>query len=103
MVGIAAWSPVEAKLPTARIIAIFVTPLFAGQGIGTRLGEYLADEAAAAGYRSLEASVTLNAEPFFERIGYAEMRRAAWGLPSGRDLAVAFMRKPSGARADIMH
>jgi putative acetyltransferase len=102
MVGIAAWSPSETKTPTARILAVFVNPLFAGQGIGSRLGEYLADEAAAAGFRALEASVTLNAEAFFERLGYAELRRAAWALPSGRDLSVSFMRKTS-PRADIMH
>lgn len=104
MVGVAAWSPGEEKSPTARILAIFVHPLFAGHGIGTRLGEYLADEAGAAGYRAIEASVTLNAVPFFaDRLGYVELRRTAWGFPSGRELAVAFMRKISGGRVDIIH
>ncbi|MEI9901935.1 MAG: GNAT family N-acetyltransferase [Hyphomicrobium sp.] len=103
MVGVAAWSPGEQKSPTARILAIFVHPLFSGNGIGTRLGEFLADEAAAAGYRALETSATLNAVPFFERLGYIEMRRAAWGLPSGRDVPIAFMRKIAGGSPGIIH
>lgn len=102
MVGVAAWSAGESKGPTARILAIFVHPLFAGQGLGTRLAEYLADEARGAGYRALEASVTLNAASYFERLGYREMRRGSWALPSGRQLPIVFMRKIADAR-DVMH
>lgn len=103
MVGVAAWSIAEGKSPTARILALFVHPLFGGHGIGMRLAEYLADEAAAAGYRALEASATLSTVPFFEKLGFLEVRRGAWGLPSGRDLPIAFMRKISGGRADVIH
>lgn len=103
MVGVAAWSVGEEQSPTARILAVFVQPLFTGHGIGTRLAEYLADEAQAAGYRALEASVTLNAEAFFERIGFLETRRGVWALPSGRELPIIFMRKSPGNRVDIMH
>lgn len=103
MVGVAAWSIGEGKSPTARILALFVHPLFGGHGIGTRLAEYLGDEAAAAGYRALEASATLNAVPLFEKLGFLEIRRGAWGLPSGRDLPIAFMRKTSGGRLDAIH
>jgi GNAT superfamily N-acetyltransferase len=39
MVGVAAWSTGEAGSPTARILAVFVHPLFGGNGIGTRLTE----------------------------------------------------------------
>ena len=94
MVGVAAWSLGEAKSPTARILAVFVHPLFSGDGIGTRLTEYLEDEARAAGYRALETSATLNAASFFERLDYLEVRRGAWGLPSGRRC-----RSPSCARS----
>ena len=69
MVGVAAWSVGEAKSPTARILAVFVHPLFGGDGIGTRLTEYLEDEARAAGYRALETNATLNAIGFFEKLG----------------------------------
>lgn len=103
MVGVAAWSLGESKSPTARILAVFVHPLFGGDGIGSRLVEYLEDEARAAGYSAVEASVTLNAAPLFERLGYLETRRGAWGLPSGREMPIAFMRKIDARRPDIMH
>lgn len=101
MVGVAAWSIGEGMSPTARILAVFVHPLFDGDGIGSRLIEYLEDEARAAGYRAMEASVTLNAAPLFDRLGYRETRRGTWGLPSGRDIPILFMRK--AGRADFMH
>ena len=103
MVGVAAWSVGEAKSPTARILAVFVHPLFGGDGIGTRLTEYLEDEARAAGYRDLETNATLNAIGFFEKLDYLEIRRGVWGLPSGRQMPIAFMRKVNGARPDFMH
>ena len=103
MVAVAAWAPGDDKSPTARIPAVYVHPMFAGQGIGTRLTEYLADEAAAAGYRALEASVTLNATMFFERLHFVEVRPAGWKLPSGSELPIAVMRRSATGRADIMH
>jgi ribosomal protein S18 acetylase RimI-like enzyme len=103
MVGVAAWSVGEAKSPTARIVAVFVHPLFTGDGIGSRLVEHLEEEAHAAGYRAVEASVTLNAASLFERLGYLEMRRGAWGLPSGREMPMTFMRKNRGGRLALMH
>lgn len=105
MVGVTAWSAgeSESKSLTARLLALFVHPLFGGHGIGTRLAEYLEDEARGAGYRALEASITLNATTFFERLGYLETRRGAWALPSGRELPIVFVRKTAGGRADLMH
>jgi GNAT superfamily N-acetyltransferase len=103
MVGVAAWSIGEERSPTARILGVFVSPVFGGDGIGSRLVEYIEDEARAAGYRALEASATLNTAGFFERHGYLETRRGAWGLPSGRHIPIAFMRKIGTSRPDIMH
>jgi GNAT superfamily N-acetyltransferase len=103
MVGVAAWSIGEASSPTARLVAVFVHPLFAGNGIGARLVEYLEVEARGAGYRALEASVTLNAAAFFERLGYLETKRGVWGLPSGREIPITFVRKIGTGRPDIMH
>ncbi len=103
MVGVAAWSIGEARSPTARLLAVFVHPLFSGNGIGTRLTEFLEVEAAAAGYRALEMSATLNTAGFFEGLDYLETRRGLWGMPSGRQMPIAFMRKVSAARLDVMH
>lgn len=103
MVGVAAWSPGEENSPTARVLAIFVHPLFTGQGIGSRLGEYLVDEAAAAGFRALETNATLNAVGFFERLDFLQVRQSVWAMPSGREMTIAIMRRAPTGRADIMH
>lgn len=93
MVATAAWSASKAPSPTARIFAVFVRPLFTGEGVGSRLGRFLEEEARAAGYRALEASATLNSVGFFERLGYLTTRQGGWALPSGREMPVAYMRK----------
>jgi len=103
MVGIASWSLGEAPSLTARVAAVFVHPLFSRNGLGTRLTEVLEVEAAAAGYRALEISATLNAASFFEQLGYLETARRGWGLPAGHVLPTALMRKVSVARPEIMH
>ncbi len=92
MVGTAAWCAGEAK-PTAQLLALFVRPLFYGEGIGSRLAQFLEEDARAAGYRALEVSATLNTVGFFEGLGYLTTRQAAWALPSGRAMNVAQMRK----------
>src|SRR5436190_2221823 len=61
------------------------------------------DYYSAADYRALETSATLNAVSFFERLGYLETRRGTWGLPSGREMPMAFMRKIGDGRDDILH
>lgn len=103
MVGVTAWSPSDTKVPTAHVLSVFVHPLFGGHGIGTRLADYLEEQARGAGYRALEASITLNARAFFERLGYLEVRRGAWGLPSGKELPIVFVRKTASGRGDVMH
>jgi len=103
MVGVAAWSVGEMKSPTARLLSVFVLPLFGGNGIGTRLVEYLEEEARASGYRAQEVSAILGATGFFEQLGYHETRRGSWALPSGRAIPVAMMRKIGGGRSDVMH
>jgi GNAT superfamily N-acetyltransferase len=93
MVGTAAWSPGEGLSPTARVLAVFVRPLFTGEGIGRRLVEYIESEASAAGFHAFELSATLNAVGFFEGLGYRVLRKGTLALPLGRDIPVAFMRK----------
>jgi GNAT superfamily N-acetyltransferase len=93
MVGTAAWSPGEGMSPTARILAVFVRPLFTGEGIGRLLVNHVEAEARTAGYRALEVSTTLNAMGFFEELGFRVVRNGDWALPEGREIPVVFMRK----------
>lgn len=93
MVGTAAWSPGKGMSPTARILAVFVRPMFTGAGLGQFLVEHLETEAQASGFRALEVSATLNAVEFFEGLGYLGVRQGGWSLPQGHELPVVFMRK----------
>jgi GNAT superfamily N-acetyltransferase len=93
MVATAAWSPGEARSPTARVFGVFVRPMFTGEGIGRRIVAHVEEEARAAGYPALEAAATLNAAPFFKAIGFRFVRGGTWALPPGSEIAVAFLRK----------
>lgn len=93
MVGTATWSTGEARSPTARLLAVFVRPLFTGEGIGGRLVEHVEEEARSAGFHAFELSATLNSVGFFEGMGYRVLRNGDWALPSGHEFPVAFMRK----------
>lgn len=93
MVATAAWSPGEARSPTARIFGVFVRPMFTGEGIGRRVVGHVEEEAREAGYPAIEAAATLNAAPFFEAIGFRFVRKGTWALPTGREIAVTFLRK----------
>jgi len=103
MVAVGAWGVGEAQGLTARILTLFVHPLFGNHGLGTRLADYIADDARAAGFRALETSATLCAAGFFERLGYVAVRNGVWRLPSGRELPVVSMRHTADARADLLH
>lgn len=103
MVGTAAWSAGEPPSPTARILAVFVRPLFTGEGIGRQLVGYIEDEARAAGYRALEVSATLNAVGFFQDLGYLLVREGTWALPLGHEMPVAFMRKANFVGLQAAH
>jgi GNAT superfamily N-acetyltransferase len=93
MVGTAAWSTGDGRSPTARILAVFVRPLFTGEGIGGRLVEHIEEEARAAGFHAFELSATLNSVAFFEGMGYRALRDGGWAMPSGQEIPVTFMRK----------
>lgn len=103
MVGLAVWNPGEGRSLTARLLGVFVDPLFAGHGVGTRLIEQVEGAAAAAGLRAVEASVLLGAAEYFGQFGYLEVRRGGLGLPSGGEIPVAVMRKTAIGRGGSVH
>lgn len=96
MVGTAVWCPTPPPGLTARILAVYVRPLFTGEGIGRKLIERMERDAEAAGFRAIEVSATRNAIGFFEDIGYRHVRDGSWALPSGSEIGVGFMRKARG-------
>ena len=78
----------------ARIRAFFVDPGWARQGLGRRLFDTCAAEAAAAGFRALELVATLPGEPFYRALGFAPAGRLAPALPGGVVLPVVRMTRP---------
>ena len=59
---------------TARIRKVFVTPSHAGIGLGRLLMEVIEGEIYASGIRNVMVRATMNAVPFYERLGFHKVR-----------------------------
>jgi putative acetyltransferase len=78
--------------PSGLIDQFFVSPDFAGQGIGTALMHHLHEQALALGAAVLTAHVSLTAQPFFRRHGFVIEREQEVAV-RGSTLRNAVMRK----------
>jgi GNAT superfamily N-acetyltransferase len=78
----------------ARIRAFFVHPAWARRGLGRRLFDRCAEEAAAAGFRRLELVATLPGEPLYRALGFTPLDRSLAPLPDGETLPVVHMVRP---------
>lgn len=78
----------------ARIRAFFIDPRYARRGLGRRLLEHCAAEAAAEGFGSLELMATLPGEPLYLALGFAPLERASPVLPDGVALRMVRMGRP---------
>jgi GNAT superfamily N-acetyltransferase len=78
----------------ARIRAFFVHPGAARCGLGRRLFNRCAVDAAQAGFRTLELVATLPGEPFYLALGFLSLDRSAITLPDGEILGVVRMTRP---------
>jgi GNAT superfamily N-acetyltransferase len=90
----------EPATEAARIRAFFVHPAWARRGLGRRLFERCAEDAASAGFRKLELVATLPGEPLYQALGFAPLERAAVSLPDGETLPVVRMARPLPAPPD---
>jgi GNAT superfamily N-acetyltransferase len=103
MVGTGAWSPGEARSPTARLISLSVRPMFTGEGIGHQLLEHIEGQVRDSGFHALEVAATLNSTGFFDSQGFRLVRHGPWALPLGHPFPVAYMRKSDFAGVPSMH
>jgi GNAT superfamily N-acetyltransferase len=78
----------------ARIRAFFVHPNWARRGLGRRLFEHCAANAARAGFRALELMATLPGEPLYLALGFTAVERVVAALPDGESLALVRMARP---------
>lgn len=78
--------------PSGLIDQFFVSPDFAGQGVGAVLMRHLHEQALALGADALTAHVSLTAQPFFRRHGFIVEREQEVAV-RGSTLSNAVMRK----------
>jgi GNAT superfamily N-acetyltransferase len=57
-----------------KVYTMFVSPDYAGRGIGRRLLEHIERRAAAAGYDFMETGASITAHDFYRKRGYADAR-----------------------------
>jgi GNAT superfamily N-acetyltransferase len=93
LVGTAAWHVNGDDGRTARISSVFVDPMFARLGIGRLLLAEVEARATQSGFNQLGIAATINAVPFFEKLGYREASRGVKALGPECSLPVAFLRK----------
>jgi GNAT superfamily N-acetyltransferase len=85
--------PLDPATEPARIRAFYVHPDHARRGLGRRLFERCATDAAGAGFRSLELMATLPGEPLYQALGFTAVERTAAVLPDGETLPLVRMTR----------
>ncbi len=83
-------------LTTAKIDAIFVLPGYMGQGVGRALMDHLEAIARDAGLAQIELEATLNAAPFYRKLGFEGDGRSVYHSSLGVSLACVPMSKRLG-------
>jgi GNAT superfamily N-acetyltransferase len=93
LAGTAAWEPVGANRPEARLHMLFVWPLFSRSGVGRTLVTNAETEASQAGCRAMRTRAEVNQAAFFLRLGYGLSSHGAMRTPAGVAIPVVYMRK----------
>lgn len=75
------------------INATYVNPSATRRGVGRRLVAAMEAAASAVGCTQVRLNATLNAVPFYEALGYADLGAATNQLPSGVTLPCVLMKK----------
>lgn len=83
----------DPAVDAAKIRAIFVSPKFARQGVGTLLLEAAENAALAAGFRRFEMGSTLTGVPLYTLKGYREQERISVPVGGGESIEVVRMVK----------
>lgn len=98
-VGVGGWSPDSMTADVAWIRYLFVHPDAARRGIGRRLVALAEGSALSAGRPRFDVWSSLNAVPFYQRLGYRRIRDARWPLSRGLELEYVLMRKRADRRS----
>ena len=93
LVATAGWIPANDSGNVARLVGVFVSPLFAGKGIGRLVVERIEAQARLGGFQTFAIRAPLGASGFFEHLGYSAASHGVWPLTRETALPVAFLRK----------
>ena len=91
IIGAGGWS--DRRDGRAEVRHVAVDAAEAGRGVGRALMERVFDDARAAGRSALGCTATLNAVPFYERMGFAAHHRTAVPLGGGLTLPAMAMQR----------
>ena len=86
----------DPAVDAAKVRAIFVSPKFARQGLGTLLLEAAENAAVAAGFRRFEMGSTLTGAALYSLKGYRETGRILVPVSGGEAIEVVRMEKSTG-------
>lgn len=103
LIATAAWHSSRSNERVARISALYVQPLFARVGIGSRMLQAIETSAATSNCNLMSVRAPLNAQPFFEANGYETSGRGTSPISQAKAIDIVFMRKPLRARKPTAH
>ena len=78
---------------TCEVKGLFVSPQWTGKGIGRALVQNLEEQARVKGYTNMCLKSSLNAEGFYERMGYSVVDPTCKHVRCGQDLQCILMNK----------
>ncbi len=102
LIGTAGWRPSRDDPDAARITAVYVQPVYANCGVGSRLLDAIEGEAAGAGFKAFSVRSIQNAAGFFQLRGYRISSYGIRVISPRLSIPVTFLRKgwPSAVRTD---
>jgi GNAT superfamily N-acetyltransferase len=99
--GTAGWSPGGQSGHGARVLGVFVSPLFKGLGVGRSVVDAAEARAHRAGFSVLSVRSPLITAGFFERLGYSGTSQGVWTTPAGIGVPVRYLRKNAAPVSEI--
>jgi GNAT superfamily N-acetyltransferase len=93
IIGTAGWVPADDSGATARIVSVYVSPLFGRLGVGSRLVATVEQKARAAGFRGFAVRSFPATTGFFEAVGYSRSSQGIQAIGTENGIPVVFMRK----------
>ena len=93
LIGTVEWLRSAPSSTAAQIRGVFVDPLFAGCGVGSRLIQDVEHDVGRARLTDIGICSTISAVGFFERVGFHVTSYGQRALSPSQTLKVAFLRK----------